>query len=245
MLPEEKALKQLLGEQAQLEEKVKDGELLLASRKAENTQFQDHYYQSIGLLYVELDRLNARLARAEALSDLNNPLAQEKATLAEKQAQLSAEEAGVIPKPTPAPEKTPQLEHAFALATQLMSPDMGISGAEHERRAAFMAQVNTAYTLGKTDLIEKHILAFRHDPDAITASDTASRLVKTIRRIAQLKQRLLDIEQEIGQLNQGELAELMALVTEAKASGVNLLADLALRIRQQIAECTLQLNPLA
>ena len=47
-----------------------------------------------------------------------------------------------------------------------------------------MAKVNVAYAKGDQATIEKLMIDFGQDPEAITGGDIASRLVKTIRRIA-------------------------------------------------------------
>ena len=100
MLPEEQELNRLESEQAILEDQVASDELTLETLKAESAQFEYHYYQTVGLLYVELDRLIAQIARAEAGLDLDNAEAQAEAE--------AAEEAGIVEKqPPPQPETPP------------------------------------------------------------------------------------------------------------------------------------------
>jgi hypothetical protein len=60
-----------------------------------------------------------------------------------------------------------------------------------------MAQVNLAYERGDQKAIEKIIEEFGEDPEAIVGEDIASRIVKAIRRIAQLRHRLAEAQQEI------------------------------------------------
>jgi hypothetical protein len=50
-----------------------------------------------------------------------------------------------------------------------------------------MALVNIAYERGDQMAIDKIIQDFGQDPEAIVGEDTASRIVKAIRRIAQLR----------------------------------------------------------
>ncbi len=243
MLPEEQELNRLESEQTTLEDQVASDELTLETLKAESAQFQHHYYQTVGRLYVELDELNAQIARAEAGLDLNDAEAQAQAEAAEQQARKSAEEAGVAEKqPPPPPEITPELKQAFRQAAKLMHPDRATSDAERDRRNIFMAQVNVAYGKGELAAIEKLIIEFGQDPEAITGGDIASRLVKTIRRIAQLRRRAAEVAREIELLKQTELIELMTTITEAKALGGDPLADLAQQIMQQISERKIELE---
>jgi hypothetical protein len=243
MLPEEQELNRLESEQTTLEDQVASDELTLETLKAESAQFEYHYYQTVGRLYVELDELIAQIARAEAGLDLDNAEAQAEAEAAEEQARKTAEEAGVVEKqPPPPPEITPELKQTFRQAAKLMHPDRATTDAERDRRNIFMAQVNVAYGKGDQTAIEKLIIEFGQDPEAITGGDIASRLVKTIRRIAQLRRRATEVAREIELLKQTELIELMTTITEAKALGGDPLADLAQQIMRQISERKIELE---
>lgn len=242
MLPEEQELNRLESEQAALEDQVANAELTLETLKVDTLRFHYHYNQTVARLYVELDRLVAQIARAAAGFDLDDDEAQAQAEAAERQAQQSAEEAGLTEKqPPPPPEITPELKQAFRQAAKLIHP-RGTADPEYERRTAIMAQVNVAYAKGELATIEKLMLEFGQDPDAIIGEDVAARLVRTIRRIAQLRSRLTEAEQEIAKQTADELYELMITVTETNASGGDALADLAQHIMQQISERKIELE---
>ena len=243
MLPEEQELNRLESEQATLEDQVATAELTLETLKAETAQFQYHYYQSVGRLYVELDELHAQIARAEAGLEPENAQALAEAEAAEQQAQKSAEEAGITEKqPAPPPEITQELKQTFRQAAKLMHPDRATTDAERDRRHIFMSQVNVAYGKGDQAAIEKLIVEFGHDPEAITGDDVASRLVKAIRRIAQLRRRLGEVEEEIAAQKQGEVYELMNTVNETKAMGGDPIGDLSKQLMQQISELKIELE---
>ncbi len=243
MLPEEQELNRLENEQAILEDQVANAELTLETLKVETALFEHNYYQTVGRFYVELDQLVAQIARAEAGLDVDNVEAQAEAEAAERQAQQSAEEAGLTEKqPVPPREITPELKQAFRQAAKLMHPDRATTDVERVRRNVIMAQVNVAYAKGDQAAIEKLILEFGQDPEAITGEDIAARLVKTIRRLAQLRRRMAEAEQEIALQKAGELYDLMVTVTETLAMGGDPLADLAMHIMQQISERKIELE---
>ncbi len=243
MLPEEQELNRLESEQAILEDQVANAELTLETIKVETALFEHHYYQTVGRLYVELDKLVAQIARAEAGLDVDDKDAQVKADEAERQAKESAEEAGLAEKqPIPPREITRELKQAFRQAAKLMHPDRATTDAERVRRNVIMAQVNIAYAQGDHEAIEKLMIEFGQDPEAITGEDVAARLVKTIRRLAQLRRRITEAEQEIILQKAGELYELMVTVTEAKEMGGDPLGDLAIQIMQQISERKIELE---
>ena len=95
---------------------------------------------------------------------------------------------------------------------------------------------------GEQTAIEKLMIEFGQDPEAITGEDVAARLVKTIRRIAQLRRRMTEAQQEIAIQKAQELHELMITVTEAKELGGDPLGDLARQIMQQISERKIELE---
>jgi len=243
MLPEEQELNRLESEQAALEDQVANAELALETLKVDTLRFHYHYNQTVARLYVELDRLVAQIARAAAGFDLDDDEAQAQAEAAERQAQKSAEEAGLTEKqPPPPPEITPELKQAFRQAAKLMHPDRATTDSERERRNVIMAQVNVAYAKGEQATIEKLMLEFGQDPEAITGDDLAARMIRTIRRNAQLRRRLTEAEQEIAMQTSDELYELMITVTETNAAGGDALGDLAQHIMQQISERKIELE---
>lgn len=243
MLPEEQELNRLESEQAALEDQVANAELTLETLKVDTARFQHQYYQTVARLYVELDRLIAQIARAEAGFDLDDDEAQAQAEAAEEQARKSAEEAGLTEKqPPPPPEITTELKQAFRQAAKLMHPDRATTDNERERRNVIMAQVNVAYAKGEQATIEKLMREFGQDPEAITGDDVAARLVRAIRRIAQLRRRMAEAEQEIAVLKADELYELMMTVTETNVAGDDTLGNLAQHIMQQISEKKIELE---
>lgn len=243
MLPEEQELNRLETEQAELEEQVTSAELTLETGKTEIAQFQHRYYQTVGRLYAELDKLDAQIARAQAGLSPNDPAAQAQAQAAEQQAKASAEEAGLIEaQPTPPPVITPELKLVFRQAAKLMHPDRATNEPERLRRTALMAQVNLAYERGDQKAIEKLIKEYGQDPEAILGGDVASRIVKAIRRIAQLRRRMSEIQQQIDAMQQSEIFELKQTIEETEAMGGDPLGDLAKQLMQELSERNIQLE---
>lgn len=243
MLPEEQELARLEAEQAVLEEQVTSAELELETLKIELAQFQYRYYQGPGKLYAELDEWDARIAMVEAGQHLDDVEAQFRAHAAQEQARQSAEEAGVIEKsPPPPPEITSETKQAFRNAARLMHPDRATSDAERKRRNEMMAKVNHAYENGDLDTIEKLIVEFGQDPEAILGDDIGSRMIKAVRRIAQLRGRSTEIEKELAEARKHELYELFVTVKEAEVTGGDPLGDLIQEILKLISEAKIRLE---
>ena len=243
MLPEEQELTRLESEQAALEEQVTTAELTLETSKTETAQFQHRYHQTVGRLYVQLDEMDALLARVQAGLSPDDAAAQAHAHAAEQQAKASAEEAGLIEaQPVPPPVITPELKLAFRQAAKLMHPDRATNEPERLRRTALMAQVNLAYERGDQKAIEKLVSEYGQDPEAITGGDVASRIVKSIRRIAQLRRRMGEVQQQIDAMQQAEIFHLKQTIEETEAMGGDPLGDLAKQLMAELSERKIQLE---
>lgn len=245
MLPEEQELERLEAEQAELEEQVTSAELMLETTKTETAQFQHRYYQTVGRLYAELDALDAAIAKIEAGLSPDDAIAQTHAQEAEQQAKDSAEEAGIIEaQPAPPPIITKELKLAFRNAAKLMHPDRATTDHERERRSGLMAKINLAYERGDQLAIEKLVSEYGQDPEAITGGDVASRIVKAIRRIAQLRRRMDEVKQEVVALEEPEIFQLKQTIEETESMGGDPLRDLEKQLMQQISERKITLETL-
>jgi len=243
MLPEELELNRLESEQAELEEQVTSAELTLETSKTETAQFQHRYHQTVGRLYAQLDEMDALIAKVQSGLSPDDAAAQAHAQATEQQAKASAEEAGLIEaQPAPPPMITPELKLAFRQAAKLMHPDRATTEPERLRRTELMAQVNLAYEHGDQKAIEKLINEYGQDPEAITGGDIASRIIKSIRRIAQLRRRMGEVQQEIETMQQTEIFELKQTIEETEAMGGDPLGDLAKQLMQELSERKIQLE---
>jgi hypothetical protein len=237
MLPEEQELARLEAEQAQLQDQLASAELTLKTIKTETATFQHRYYRTVGRLYAELDALDAELARLKLRQNPTDTAIREQARAAEQRAKKSSEEVGLFKaEREPPPTIGVSVKEAYRRAVKLLHPDLATNERERQRRTELMVLVNLAYERGNQATIEKLMKDFRQGPDAITGDDIGARLVKTIRRNAQLRQRLNEVQEEIETQKRSEIFVLRQRVEGAEAKGGNPLGDLAKQLIQQIAE---------
>jgi hypothetical protein len=139
-------------------------------------------------------------------------------------------------KPEPALNIPPEVQEAYRRAVKLIHPDLAVTEKDRLRRTELMKQLNLAYERSDLIAIEKIISEYREDPDAVVGEDVASRIVKAIRRIAQLRRRLTEIQQEIEGLKNTEIFQLRQTIEEQEAKGGDPLGDLARSLELQISE---------
>jgi hypothetical protein len=182
-------------------------------------------------------QLDAQIAKAEMEQAPDDVIIKEYAHAAEKRAKTSAEEVGLTEaQPKPPPEITPEIKQSYRRAVKLMHPDLALTQHERQRRTELMIQVNLAYERGNREAIEKLIREYGEDPEAIVGEDVASRIVKMIRRIAQLRRRLGELQTEIEAHQKTELFQFRQTIHKAEAKGDNPLGDLAQRLTSSISE---------
>jgi hypothetical protein len=226
MLPEENELARLEADQAELKERVSAAELELETIKTETAQFQSRYYKAVGRLYVQLDELDAEITRVQSKQAPDDLTAKARAEAARQKARQSADEAGLVSaQPKPPQVVSPDLKQAYRQAVKLMHPDLAVTEQENRRRTELMARVK----------IEKSIEEFGHDPELIVGEDIGSRIVKAVRRNAQLRRRLDEIHQEIDALQKSESFQLKQNIEDAEAKGDDHLGDLAEQLMQEIS----------
>lgn len=243
MFPEEKELARLEAEQAELKEQLTTAELELETIKTETAQFQHRYYQTVGRLYAQLDEIDAQIANARMEQAPDDAALKAYAEAAKQQAKRSAEEAGFIKaQPKPPTVISPGLKQAYRQAVKLMHPDLAITDHERQRRTKLMALVNLAYERGDQRAIEKLIEEFGEDPEAIVGEDIGSRIVKAIRRIAQLRRRRSEIQQEIEAQQKTEIFQLRQKIEKIEKKGEDPLGDLAAQLTQEISERKIRLK---
>jgi len=243
IFPEEQELQRLEDEQSRLEDQVTQAELSLETEKTETEQFRHRYYQAVGRLFAELDELDALLAYEDMLRNPGNANAQMQAQTMQARAEKSAEEAGLVnARPEPPVDITAELKQAYRKATKLIHPDRATNETERLRRTSLMAQVNRAYERGDIKAIEKLITEFGQDPESIAGEDTASRLVKAIRRIAQLRRRLVEMKQELQLHRKTSIFQLKKTIETAEAMGSNPIADLVKQLTLSITERKIRLE---
>jgi chromosome segregation ATPase len=231
--PEEEELAAKRDELAHLEAQLADEELALASLKAELAAFEGVYLRRIGVLYSELDDWNARLAelRAEkaATPEAHSEAAQARAQANESYSAAHGEAAEVQPF-TPSPD----LKKLFREAAKRVHPDTASDDADRTRRERLMKEVNAAYAAGDEDALRRILADLDSSPDAVQGSGVGADLVRVLRQLRQVRNRISAIEREMDALKQSEIALLRKDVERAEEESRDLLAEIEATVRERI-----------
>jgi hypothetical protein len=89
------------------------------------------------------------------------------------------------------------------------------------------------------------VAEFGQDPEAIVGEDIGSRIVKTVRRIAQLRRRLGELQFELEAHKASEAYELRQAIETADANGDDPLGDLTMQLTKEISKRQAELEAMA
>jgi hypothetical protein len=177
----------------------------LTTREAEYAEtgsafarFRVEYIRRFAPLYAELDRIEADIARRIA-ADEGTSAAQanaDEATARAVESEKALDEADGTSADSvefgPGAQK-PELKALYRDAAKRIHPDLATDPAEKERRHTLMAALNAAYAAGDQDAIQRILDGETARPEAILGDDIGARLMRVIRKIAQVRGRFTEL----------------------------------------------------
>jgi hypothetical protein len=232
--PEEEELAAKRGELAQLEAELADEELELASLKAELAAFEGVYLRRVGVLYSELDDWNARLAelRAERAA---TPEARSEAATARAQAEESYSSAHSEAAEVQPVALSPELKKLYREAAKRVHPDTASDDVDRARRERLMKEVNAAYAAGDEDALQRILAGLDSSPEAVQGSGIGADLIRVLRQLRLVKNRLAAIDLELAVLAETDIALLKAKADIAASQGMDLLAEMEADVMRRIS----------
>jgi hypothetical protein len=227
-------------ELAQLTQDVAELELELATAQAEMGEFSRRYYDLVGRRMVELDGIQARLAREQAERQPEDSAiraeAQEKEGKAEQSARESASFAHAAADEPAAFRPSADVKRLFRQIAQKIHPDRALDEADRVWRTHLMSEANRAYRAGDdAALHEVAAMWHRGSPDS-TAASAAAPVPTLVRHVERMRARLIEIERELQNLFASRLYELFVAARQARRQGRDLLCEMAAKLDDRIMQ---------
>ena len=215
LTPEQEELEKKKIELVALERELADKELDLATFQVELNAFEQEYMRVIGVRYTELDRIEAQINEYIELLEANRDF-----------------------KPSP------ELKNLYREIAKKIHPDLATDDEERQHRQQLMVEVNQAYEDGDLEKMQSILHDWESSPESLKGEGISFELIRIIRQIAQSRERLKAIQEEIIILEQTELYQLKIKVAEAEKVGQDLLADMAHELDKQIKVVMIRLEEL-
>jgi DNA repair exonuclease SbcCD ATPase subunit len=233
LTPEEEELLRKREELAILQAELADRELYLADLRAELAAFEGLYLRRVGVLYAELDEWNARLAELRA-KQAGTPEAKAEASEARTQAEEAYSaahgEAAEVQPFTPSPE----LKKLYREAAKRVHPDTATDEKDRTRRERLMKEVNAAYAAGDEEALRRILAGLDTSPDAVQGSGIGADLIRVLRQLKQIRDRIAAIQREIANLSETDLAQLKAKADVAATEGRDLLEEMEASVKVRV-----------
>ena len=245
-LPEEEELDRKREELSVLQSELAQRELELATLAAELRAFEGRYLRIVGARMATLDEIEAEIAKLLAQQDPGSAQAREKAQSAQAHASESAR-AHMADRESGQPDTfrpSADLRRLYREVAKRIHPDLATDEDERQRRTQMMAAANAAYERADIDALKELLRSWQTSPEAVEGEGVGVELVRVIRKIAQVRRRLVEIDAEMRRLTSDALYELKAKVETAEASGRDLLAEMASELDGRIAEAKRRLRRL-
>ncbi|WP_018609634.1 J domain-containing protein [Uliginosibacterium gangwonense] len=241
--PEALELEEKLRQLEVVEERYAEVQTEYATLQNELSAFKLRYWRRVGPLYARLDELRAEIARELARSAPRNPIRQQAARVAGAQAKASAEALHEAEDDGNSEEFTTSedLKRLYRQAARLVHPDRADDDEDRNLRDDIMARINAAYRNNNGLVIESLIEEYQMRAET-GEEDAATRLIRTIRTIARMREQIREIEAATITLRESELYRLQKIVLEAEAKGTDKLSELARGVERQISEAQLRLD---
>lgn len=233
LTPEEEELAAKREELARLETELADRELTLASLKVELAAFEGLYLRRVGVLYAELDEWNARLAELLA-EQAGTSEARTAATEARSQAEESRSAAHSESAEVQPFMPSPELKGLYREAAKRAHPDTATDEADRARRERLMKEVNAAYAAGDEDALRRILAGLENSPDKVQGSGVGADLVRVLRQLRQVRNRIAAIELESAKISETDIAKLKAKADQWETEGRDLLADMATTVQGRV-----------
>jgi hypothetical protein len=235
------ALKEKREQLAAVRTRLAERESELAQIRTQLKIFEGRYLRQVGILYAELDEVEARIAELEAnLYDSEG--ARRRAEESRQRAQETHDAAFGAAQEAEEFEPPPSLKTLFREVAKRIHPDFARDDAEAQYFTMLMARANQAYTRGDTETLQRLLDDHREINATVAGETSAAELLRITRQIRHAERDIARLDTEHHSLLASEIAQLHVDAEAAALQHRDLLSELAANIREQIAEAQHRFN---
>lgn len=232
--PEEVELERKQLELKRLQSDLGEWELALSGLKAEIRSFEQLYEDTVGGRITVLEELEWQLNGI--LGQEQTPPGRE--TLSDEQTfshfhhttDLLDEEDDIPPDTS-----SMSIKSLYRGVAKAVHPDLASDEADRQRRQELMAIANQAYESGDRKSLEELFRDWEAGTGTVSGMDIASELVRVIRQIARVQQNIHSVTLQLDELKQTDIYCFKLRVAEARANGIDLLAEMVAKADEDIA----------
>jgi hypothetical protein len=231
-----------------LEQALAERELEFSTIKSEIQVFEKQYQHTVGIKHQELDEVRAQVMELAAQFYPRSDEFRNKAKTARDQAKKSAGEYQEIEDESEPEQKfmpTEELKKLFRDVAKKIHPDLAGDESEQERCHLLMAKLNHAYQCMDEEAIQSVLLDWESGKPEKEDLSLGAQLVRLLKKISRGKKRMQKILRDQEELELSEMYILMQKSEGLKASGLDLLEELAGKVEEKILQAKSRIRDLA
>lgn len=229
-LSEEQALLRKREELAELESRLAERESELANLQSDLRAFEGRYLNVVGERYDKLAEIEKEIAKSQGL-DLDGDAETDS---------LADDEVGCGQNRF----HSDKLKKLYREVARKFHPDLTACPQERQHRHQLMVEINRAYETGAEERLQELLEAGEGMEKIENSGAMSAEMILLVRKIAEAKQRLAQIESDVEEITASEIYKLKLRVENSEAMGVDLLADLVLQVDRQIKKAINRLEHL-
>jgi hypothetical protein len=227
-----------------LGETLREREAALAAREAELAAFLDElrelrarYLEEVGIHYSRLIPLEEAIAVEEVRLGLRLAAidAEDAAKNAADPLDPSCDSRAGVPD---------GLKAMFRNVAKALHPDLAMDEPARDRRQSLMAEANRAYADRDAERLQLILRAWEESPEAVDANHPYGERLRAERRLAQIDQRMIQIDAELAELRDSAVNRLKVSMEESAKYGRDLLKQMRDTVEREIAAASRRLDRL-
>jgi hypothetical protein len=207
----------------------------IAQLRAQLKAFEGRYLQRVGVLYAELDEIEARITEREV--DLyDSDSARRRAREARQRAQETHEAAFGSDQEAEEFDPSPNLKTLFREVAKRIHPDFASDEAEQKHFTLLMTRANQAYSCGDAEALQRLLDDHLEINSAIDHEGDGLALRRLVRQIQHAERDIAALDREQHTLLESEIGQLYTNAEATAREERDLLAELAASLRERIAD---------
>ncbi len=203
--------------------------------------FEVRYLQRVGVLYAELDEITARITEREV--DLyDSDSARRRAQEARQRAQETHEAAFGADQEPDEFDPPPSLKTLFREVAKRIHPDFASDEAEQQHFTLLMTRANQAYGRGDAETLQRLLDDHFEVNTSMADKGDGLALPRLARQIQHAERDIAALDREQEALLGSEIGQLYSDAQAASQEDRDLLAELAVSLRERIADAQYRLE---
>jgi len=232
LVPEEDELHKKEEILAELENELLQKEVALSILQSNVNAFEYRYINLAGKQFAKLESLKAKLIEVVNLFSNEDKLPSINLNFDEEFLNFtSGNDLDISSLSNPVNE---DIKNLFRKVAKKIHPDLSNNEEERVIREELMKRANKALSENNINSLLEILSEWESRPESINGDETGAKLVRVIRKISQIRNRLKNIEKEQLELENSEIYKLYSMAEDASYTGVDFIQSIVDKVNLEI-----------